>query len=201
MNRKVLCVLVLAMVGVGALLLRESLAQARPAAAPTRVGVCDVMELLDNYDRAKDLMNGLEKEKDAIEAEGKKRKDKIDQMNQQLDGLIPNSPEYGKLLDEMEEMAFELKAWMECGKSRTLRKHLRLTQDLYQEIRQAVGAVAKSRGVDVVLFFERKERPTNSTPELARQIETRQVVWHDPRLDLTEAVLTHLNKAYKERKP
>ncbi|HUU59501.1 MAG TPA: hypothetical protein VMZ50_08160, partial [Phycisphaerae bacterium] len=85
--------------------------------------------------------------------------------------------------------------------SRTLRKHLRLTQDLYQEIRQAVAAVAKSRGVDVVLFFERKERPTNSTPELARQIETRLVIWHDPRLDLTEAILAHLNKAYKERKP
>ena len=194
---------VIAVVVGGLLVLPDSAAQpARRRAAPaTRVAVCDIIELLNNYQRAKDLMAALKNDGERIDRERDARRKKIEQMNQQLDGLKLGSPAYRKLLDEMEEARFQGEAWLKCQGARGMREHHRLTKLLYADIRGAIAKISKARGIHVVLSFDRKELPTKSTVQLAQIMESRKVIWHDDSIDLTEAVLTRLNKEYEARKP
>lgn len=194
---------VIAVVAGGLLVLRDSAAQpARRRAAPaTRVAVCDIIELLDNYQRAKDLMAALRNDGERIEREREARRKKIEQMNQQLDGLKSGSPAFRKMLDKMEEARFEGEAWLKFQGARGMREHHRLTKLLYADIQDAIAKIAKARGIHVVLSFDRKEVPTKTTVQLAQLMESRKVIWHDESIDLTEAVLVQLNKEYQARKP
>ncbi len=180
------------------LLLEDSSAQPKGARAPsTSVAVCDMMDLLDNYERAKDLIAGLKKERERIQREGEGKRTKIQEMNQQLDGLKAGSPAYRKLLARMEQDRFYLEAWMKMQGGRGMREHHRLTKILYADIKAAVGKVAKARGIHIVLSFDHRDTPTKTSVQLAQLIESRKVIWRDASIDITEAVLAQLNKNYK----
>jgi len=183
------------------LLLEDSSAQPKGARAPaTSVAVCDIMDLLDNYERAKDLIAGLKADRERIQQEGEAKKKKILEMNQQLDGLKSGSPAYRKLLSKMEQDRFYLEAWVKMQGGRGMREHHRLTKLLYADIRIAIEKVAKARGIHVVLSFAHRDTPTKTSVQLAQLMESRQVIWRDESVDLTEAVLTQLNKDYKAPK-
>lgn len=183
------------------LLLEDSSAQPKGARAPsTSVAVCDIIDLLDNYERAKDLIAELTADGERIQQEGEAKKKKIQEANQQLDGLKSGSPEYRKVLAKMEEDRFYLEAWMKMQGRRGMREHHRLTKMLYADIRIAIGKVAKARGIHVVLCFAHKDTPTKTSVQLAQLIESRQVIWRDDAIDVTEAVLAQLNKDYKAPK-
>ncbi len=203
MNRIRSLVIVLALMAAATLLVSElagqpAPAQAPAAASPTRLAVCDVMDLLDNFQKARDMMSNLEKQREAVQAEGAAREQNLERMQQVLQGLQPDSPEYTKRLDDAEQAAFELKGWKELQQAKMLREHHRLTNQLYREILQGVGTVARTRGLDLVLYFDRKDPPTRSSPELARVISSKHVLWHDERLDITEDVLSYLNTSYSK---
>lgn len=179
------------------LLLEDSSAQPKPkgARAPTTsVAVCDIMDLLDNYNRAKDLIAGLKANRDKIQQEGEAKRKTIQEANQQLDGLKPGSPAYRKLLMQMEQDKFYLQAWMKMQGDRGMREHHRLTKLLYADIRAAIGKVAKAKGIHIVLSYDHRETPTKTSVQLAQLIESRKVIWRDKSVDITDAVLIELNK-------
>lgn len=180
------------------LLLEDSSAQPKGARAPTTsVAVCDIMDLLNNYARAKDLIAGLKADSERIQREGKARGEKIQETNQQLDSLKPGSPEYRKVLAEMEQDQFYLVAWKKMQDGRRIREHHRLTKILYGDIRAAIGKVAKARGVHVVLSFDHRNTQTTTSMQLAQLMDSRKVIWRDDAIDITETVLAQLNKDYK----
>jgi Skp family chaperone for outer membrane proteins len=186
------------------LIWRSALAQPASAARarPTAVAVCEVMEVLDNYERAKDEMVKLEAKKTWLENEAKLRRQKLEEKEQRLDAVYKKgSEEYRKLLNEIEEDTYNLRSWVDLQKHRGLRQHHELTRQLYEDIRQAVGALAKSRGIDVVLYFERRMPQTKDTLQLAEVMGARKVLWHDDAIDITEDVLAHLNRVYRATKP
>ena len=177
------------------LLLEDSSARPAAARAPvTSVAVCDMMDLLDNYNRAKDLIAGLKAKTERIQREGEAKKTKIQEMNQQLDGLKSGSPAYRKLLAQMEQDQVYWVAWQKMQRSRGMREHHRLTKIVYADIRAAVAKVAKARGVHIVLSFDHRDTPTKTSVQLAQLIESRKVIWRDGATDITDAVLTQLNK-------
>lgn len=183
------------------LLLEDSSAQPRGARTPaTSVAVCDIMDLLNNYERAKDVVARLTTASERIQREGKARGEKIQETNQQLDSLKLGSPEYRKVLAEMEKDQVYLAAWLKMQTGRSMREHHRLTKLLYTDIRTAIGKVAKARGIQIVLAFNRRDMPTNTSVQLAQLIDSRKVIWRDDAIDLTDAVLTKLNKDYKAPK-
>lgn len=177
------------------LLLEDSSAQPKGARAPaTSVAVCDIMDLLNNYNRAKDLIAGLKANRDKIQQEGEAKKKKIQEMNQQLDGLKAGSPAYRDVLSQMEQDKFYLEAWVKMQGARGMREHHRLTKMLYADIRAAIGKVAKAGGIHIVLSFDHSETQTKTSVQLAQLIESRKVIWRDKSIDITEAVLAELNK-------
>jgi len=184
----------------GALLRGRSSAQDRPTApAMVKVGVCDVVEVFNNYTRADDLTATLNKRRDALKAENEKRGQAIEALRLELDGLIMGSKKYEAQFSEMQRLTIERDAWMRFQEAMVMRDHHRLTRDMYDEIIKTIGEVAKQRGFHVVLHRPRADVQSKNTRELLQQIQARQVLYAADSVDLTDVVLMKLNEDYRAR--
>ena len=195
-----LFLLVAAAVVAGALLLNDSAAQPVALAPATRVGLCDILDVLTNCDRAKDQNAAIAKDSDRIQREDKARKDKLDEKEKELQSLTPGSPSARKLVAEFEQEIYQFDSWRKWQKGRMVRLQHDYMKDAYADVRKAVAKVAKARGIQVVLTIHREEVPTKTPEDMLRLMEAQKVVWHEGSVDLTEAVLLQINKDYKAGK-
>ena len=201
MKKTGICVLILAAVLAGAIVLKDSLAQtAKPRGVATRVGVCDIVEIFDNYQRAKDLTAQLSEHGKTIKAENEKRGKAIDAIKMELESLNAGSKEYDKRLDEIEKLAIERKAWLDYETAKSMRNHHRLTRDMHDQIVKMIAQVSKELNLQIVLQRDRSKMSSMTTPELIRKIAARKVLYAAEEADITEIVLSRLNLAYRSLK-
>jgi len=192
-----ICVLtVVALLG-GAMLFSSSMAQnaAIPARA-TRVAVCDVGHVFDNYARRQDLNAEFARRAERLQAESDQRLKAIEDIKAELAGLMVGSEAYESRLREAERLAYERKAWIEHQTSMAERDRHRLTRQIYQQIIEAVAKVAKANGVDIVVYRKADIQPTENLAQLQQQMELRKVLYAAASTDITDGVLSELNRAY-----
>lgn len=198
-SKRLYLVVIAALLG-GALLLGRSFAQEHVAATvtrPSRVAVCDVVQVFNNYTRAKDLSAQLNESRDKVEAEGQKRQQAIQSMQLELEGLKEGSKEYEGRFNEIQRQTIEQNAWLQYQEALVMREHHRLTREMYDEIIQRITQLAKEKSIDIVLYRMRQEFRSENTRQLLQQIENRRVLYAADSTDLTDEVLAGLNEAYR----
>ena len=82
--------------------------------------------------------------------------------------------------------------------------HLRWIKRTYQMVTDEVAAVAKSKGVELVVTREEMDTPnTTDTSKIMQatlqQILNRKVVYSDATLDITDEVLKRLDSGFEKR--
>lgn len=196
-----LYLLVIAALVVGALLGSYSLAQSGGgrATGPSRVAVCDIVEVFNDYQRAKDLTAQLNQRREAIEQGAEQRGQNIEQKLQMLEALEEGSSQYEQLYQELQQLRFNREAWMKFQQDMATREHRKLTQEMYQEILDVIEQYAQENDVDAVLFRERRDVQANNTSELISKIAGRKVLYYDDDIDITQTILQQLNAAYRQR--
>ncbi|MDP6047263.1 MAG: OmpH family outer membrane protein [Phycisphaerae bacterium] len=172
---------------------------AQGGAATGAVAVCNVVEILNNCQKAKDLTAELNKERGRIESEVKKRTEAIDNLNKELQLLTVGSAEFEQRFAESQRLVINREAWLKFEQSKAMRKHQKLTREMYVEVQKAVGVVAKSRGFKVVLHQQRGKLRGTNTNEMRAEISQRKVVFSDQSVDITAGVLSSLNAAYRAK--
>jgi len=183
-----------------AVALSSSEAQAPAGAPPSHVAVCDIVDVFNNYQRAKDLTAKLNERREAIKAEADKRLKEIENRRLEMEGLKVGSKEHEQRLNEVQRLTIERQAYLQFQDALAMREHRNLTKEMYEEILAMVAAVAKERGYDLVLYRE-SEPLSAEGQEIVRQIQSRKVLYASEKIDLTETVLGRLNQAYKAAKP
>jgi len=199
MKRSALLLTVMIAFGTTAVLLRHSFAQAPapPPAPSTRVAVCDVAKVFNNYQRAKDLTTEFEQRRRRIKAEDERRSARLKQLEATISALKPGSKEHDARLAEYMRASIERQVWRKMEEELAIREHRRLTEEMYKEILGAIDAVAKARGFDLVIYLENVPVASATTTELLNKIAQRKVLYHDPRIDLTQTVLQRVNSRYR----
>ena len=162
----------------------------------TRVAVCDVAEVFNNYKRAKDLTAKLDARRQRIKSENEKRGKAIEALQMELEGLKEGSKKYEQTFNEIQRLTIEREAWLQFEDSLALRDHHRLSREMYEEIVAMVAAIAKSKGLDLVLYREGKTPPTQNITELLRVIRARKVLYSAETIDITEETLRSINQNY-----
>jgi Skp family chaperone for outer membrane proteins len=174
-------------------------AQPKAPAGGAPVAVCNVVEILNNCQKAKDLTAELNKERGRIESEVKKRTDAIDNLNKELKLLTIGSEEFEQRFSESQRLVINRAAWLKFEQSKAMRMHQKLTREMYDEVQKAIGVVAKSRGVKLVLHQQRGKLRATSTADMRLEIAQRKVVFSDDTIDITASVLSSLNAAYRSK--
>ncbi len=162
-----------------------------------RVAVIDVVRAFNEYQRQKDLEAELQELKQKLQAEQEQRRGRIEAMQATLDAMDQNDPTYAEKMRELLAEQIELKNWMDLAQADMQREIGVWTARVYQEIVTASQQVAEARGFDLVLAHE-PFKPAGIDPETIRQqIRSRKVVYAADKVDITDAVLEALNKAYR----
>jgi Skp family chaperone for outer membrane proteins len=185
-----------------AVLLAQVLAQpaggppAKPP--PSRVAVCDVIKVFNNYERGLSLSKEFDQRTEQIKAEDDRRGKEIQNLVERLEALKPGSKEYETQYQEMQKLAIQRRVWFEMQQQSIGREHVRLTEQMYRETLDAVAKVAEERGFDVVLNREGVSITSRSTTELLNKIALRKCLYAKDSSDLTQLVLDRINRQYRE---
>ena len=183
----------------GIAFLNRSGAQTAPAAQPTVVAVCDVVRVFNHYERASSLSTELEQRRQTLQAENQQRVQAMDNLRAELQNLQEGSEAYNSRTEELWKMSLEQEGWENTQKGMLGHWHHQTTQNMYDDIIAMIGAVAGESGIDIVLFEQKEEVPTENTTELVAQIARRKVLYNTPRVDITDQVLDRLNEAWRNR--
>jgi Skp family chaperone for outer membrane proteins len=176
-------------------------AQAKPAAVkpapPAVIGTIDMEQILKNYDGFKVGMEG-------IEAEGIARQNELMKMGQEMNGemdklrkLNPGSPDQSRVEQRISELKAKGQALKEQAQMDLSRKEADVLATTYTEIQKMAGAVAKQRGMNLVVQGSTTP-PTASNPKSIEVALFRTVIVADSKLDLTNDVTYWLNYYYKQ---
>ncbi len=173
-------------------------AQTEPSGvrAATRLAVCDVVHVFNNYQKAIDLTRRLESKSKQIQAENQKRKEQIKKKRELLKGL--KGAEYERHYNEMRRMELEREAWLNYQDEMARREHHRLTGEMYEEVLDSIEQIAAENGFDIVLQKRGSITRSKSSPELLTQIERRQILYANDATDITQMALERINSSYKK---
>jgi Skp family chaperone for outer membrane proteins len=170
---------------------------AKPA-APAVIGTIDIQQVAKNYDKVK---VGLEN----IEAYAMARSKDLMSINsdataevEKLKHLAPGSTDQHKVENRIAELKGKMDSTKAQAQMDLARKEAEIYAMTYNEIHQMAQAVAKQRGMNLVIQAS-ATAPSASDPNSIQMAMMRAVVVADPSLDLTRDVTYWLNAYYKQR--
>lgn len=179
------------------LLLAALPSEAQVAGGQSSVAVCDVVKVFREYNRAKAMQAELEGQRKSMEAQNLRRQKTLKSMDTALKGINPGTPKHAEEMNKLRRAAIEHKVWLEMEQQQILTKHALLMRDMYDSMRTAVAAIAKARGVTLVLQMDGASLTGRNSQEMMGQISSRKVLYAGPQIDITAELIQKLNASYK----
>jgi len=173
-------------------------ADPREMPAFARVAVVDMSEVFDSYEHSKDAQQRLRKRQEEIKGKLKLMRDKIEALNAELANFDPNSKDYLTRQDELTKLSVEFEVTRRVEVKKASREMRTNYENIYKEMITAIESIGEELGYDLVLY--RDELMIRAQDELSvvrDKILQRKVLYANPRIDLTDQVIRHLNGAYK----
>jgi Skp family chaperone for outer membrane proteins len=166
---------------------------AQDGPAPTKIGFLDIRTAFKDYWKRENVEKSLRARTDALEGTMAKEKDRLEELGEELKTLNQSSPDFLKLRREIEMIRFSLKFDQEEEMRRIQREARRKEALLYKDIVRECQAFGEERGYATIMLSSPLPPSFENEVDLELVIATRNVLWHDDRLDVTADVLEFLN--------
>jgi len=194
-------VLAIAVIVVAGVFLNRLTAQSPTAPAAMRAAVCNVSELFQQYQQAKDLSADLTTQQQAVAEGADQRTGVIETMRKDLEELKEGSDAYETKSDELAKLILERDLWANTEKAKLMRRYRNLTEQTYTTIIEGIKQVAEQSGYQLVLSRDEIDIASKTEQELFAKMAQRKVLYSDPAIDITQAVVSYLNEQYQQKKP
>jgi Skp family chaperone for outer membrane proteins len=186
-----------------ALLLGRSVAAPGDAAAPApgpRIVVCDVIEVLGRMQRGIDLAGGFQQRGEALRAEGERKTKELRDGKAVLGELLEGTEDFETQYRKLQKLTIELRVWQDSQNASLQRERILLTRGMYREIHRETEALAKERGIDVVLHERSAEPSGNDFDSLLESLDQHKVLYRSDSVDVTDEIVERLNARYEASK-
>ncbi len=176
------------------------------ADAAIKVGVVDLVAVTNGYDRTKDANTDIQVEQANFKAAAEPRIKALEDLRLKRDGFNKGTKEWQQLDDQVLKARAELNTWMQIERFKIERRHQEVLLDMYREMTDATGRMAKKNGIDLVFTTAFLEPPQIDVDkavglqDLQKRIVGQRVLYPTAVTDLTQDVLKVLNDAYKAKK-
>ncbi len=183
-------------------------ATGQPAGKPFRLATVTLKTLLENLEENKALDASLAKLKDDSKAELDALKKKVDAKQDEIEAIREklNDPKVKKNPDEFVKLNLELREMSITARGR--QESLEAAVDIrtggnlkkiYEKILGAVQSIAQQDGYDMVIVDDTgiAVPEVGGVKEISSPILSRQILYRDANIDITQAVLTKMNSDYK----
>jgi Skp family chaperone for outer membrane proteins len=200
-SRRFFCAFALSVTGL--------LLPARFAAAQDSIKIATVnpAKVFNEMQETKDLKQKMESDRQAIQTEGKRRSDELDEAKKARGLFREDSEDFNKKNQEMIKKAVELQVWQELIKADLLRQQKSQMKNLFEKIEAATKEVAETKKLDLVIVEQRIDLPTDpntmeqiNVDQLRGLINQRTVMYNNAKFDITNDVLAVVDGKYKSRK-
>ena len=115
-------------------------------------------------------------------------------------GLPPGGPLHLELLRKKQILEAELEFTKKANRLRYLDKYSTEKTKVYNEIVRVVGIIGADRKFDLILRVDEAQLEEDTRETVSRQINSRVVLYHTNRVDITDDVLKKLNEEYAKKK-
>jgi Skp family chaperone for outer membrane proteins len=161
------------------------------------IACLDVVKIFNEYQRQKDLTDEMRAEQERMQSEADERRRRIDSLQATLDAMSPDDPLYAKKTREMLQLQIDYKNWADLLQADMAREIGVWTKRVYRELLGATEEIAQREGYDVVLYMSPPELLGFEPDAIKEQVRLRKVVWANPTMNITQAVLDKLNADYR----
>jgi Skp family chaperone for outer membrane proteins len=200
-SRRSLCVLALSAVAF-VLPARVAWAQEGP-----HIGIVNPAKNFNEMQETKDLKQKMESDRQAIQAEAKKRADDLEEAKKARALFTEGTDDFNKKNQEMIRKAVELQVWQEMIKADLARQQKTQMKNLFEKIEAATKEVAEAKKLDLVLVEQKIDLPSDpntmeqiNVDQLRNLINQRSVMYSNGKFDITNDVLASVDAKYKSHK-
>lgn len=169
---------------------------AAPATRGGQIAVVDVARIFEQYKLTQDLESTFEQKRRDLGAEAEKRRESLDQMRRSLAAFDPTSQDYTQRENEMLKAEVEFQVWSTVEEKRLKNEHKQWLRRIYSDTQRVIGDIARSRGYELVLTYDRLMEDAPDSTALRQQILLQKVIYYNEQMDITDEVLTRLNGEY-----
>lgn len=196
MKKTALCVAALALTLAAASPAMAQQTGAAPAKdAAARIGLIDMAKVFQQYDKFKDLTEGLNAEAKARAEDRKKIADEAKKIADEIKAFKPGTPQYIELEARFAQLQSQFAAQEKLDGVNYNRKQADVFEKTYVEVTNVVGIYAKHFGFTMIIRFNSEPLDTENPQKLASGLN-KLVVFHRPQDDITDAVVEYLNRQY-----
>jgi Skp family chaperone for outer membrane proteins len=161
--------------------------------AQPKIGVVGIRRIFQDCKRNVKYREEATAEQQKIIAELGKLKSEIEADEAGLKALKAGSSDYLDLMKAVLEKQASLQAKQDYHKQQLALKDQRWTEELYTDILRETAAVAKQKGLDIVLEKDEPELPALSAQELMMIIRTHSVLYSGGCPDITDEVINRVD--------
>ncbi len=189
-----------------ALALAGVLAMAPAASAAVKIGVVDVVEVMNSYERTQDASQDLKVDQANLKAASEPKIQKVEELRLQRDGFNQGTEEWLQLDEKAMKAEIEFRTWLALEQAKIDRRHQQILREMYGEIQDMTAEVAKAQSLDIVFTKAFLDSPrtdlglSKSLEDMKARITGQFLVYPTQFPDLTQEVLKRLNAAYKAAK-
>ena len=168
-------------------------------ASPHRVGLVDMAEVFQGYKKFEDMRAELQAEIEKSDAEAKLMVERMQKMQQEMmeSKLAPGSPQYEQGEKALLDAKGEFEAFRAATQRKLARRESEMFKVIYADTTNMVKKYAEFAKFTVVIRFDRKDINDETAPSEAVQRMNKQVVYYRGEDDITDVVLSTLNKQYE----
>lgn len=184
-----LAVLVVGLVGVNA--------QGVLSGEPTTVGVIDLSTLYDGLREKQQIDAELETVRSRLSQESQDKQKEIEQLELDLNMLVPGSPSYTDAQNKYEQTALDYQVWIQYEQRKMARDANVLVEKLKKNLKSAIDTVAKAQGVDLVLYKQQSLRLGTNAQGRPQTANIDVVAWSSDTVNITDLVAQQMNNDFE----
>ncbi|MEZ6140000.1 MAG: OmpH family outer membrane protein [Zavarzinella sp.] len=168
-----------------------------------KIYIVNIPKILKEYNRAGNLGLQVTKVRESYVVKMNPLREKLAEKNAEFQKTV--DPEKKKLMQqEAVQIQRELEDLERRAQAELAENSDKVIVQIYLEVKGAITDIAKANGIDMIIGYPASSNPADENrPEIARlMLQTPAMIpfYHD-RMDLTDMVITFLNKKYPEAKP
>jgi Skp family chaperone for outer membrane proteins len=199
-SRRSLCTLALS---VAALVLPARFAAAQDG---PRIAIVNPAKVFNEMQETKDLKQKMESDRQAIQAEGKRRQDEVEEAKKKRTLFNEGTEDFNKANKDLIEKAIGLQTWQELIKADLARQQKSQMSSLFKKIEDATKDVATAKKLDIVIVEQKIDLPSDpntmeqiNVDQLRSLINQRTVMFNNGKYDITNEVLAAVDAKYRKK--
>jgi Skp family chaperone for outer membrane proteins len=170
--------------------------------AGVKIAIASPPRILSQLQETKDVMNKMNAEREHLASLEKQKRDNVKSLQDARDQLKPGTTQYQERNQDFLKAAIEFDSWGKLTQVDVQRQQKEQMQRMFNKIQKAVQDLAKQRNIDIVITEQKPEIPDNldqiNVQQLKDNINGRNLLYFNPKLDISDDVVALMDKQYKE---